>query len=44
VPAHAGLPGRTLGPTGTTELNFYVGGAAGGSYDIDDIELYKDGE
>jgi hypothetical protein len=36
--------GRTMGLTGTTELNFYVGGTAGGHYEIDDIELYKAGE
>jgi hypothetical protein len=36
--------GRTMGLTGTMELNFYVGGAAGGTYEIDDIELYRNGE
>lgn len=34
----------TMGLTGTTELSFCVGGAAGGSYEIDDIELYRSGE
>jgi hypothetical protein len=33
-----------MGLTGTTELNFYVGGGAGGSYEIDDIELYRTGD
>jgi hypothetical protein len=31
--------GRTLGVVGVTEFSLYVGGDAGGSYEIDDIKL-----